>query len=78
MQAVEKLMTNCHKEAKSRKGPESTFTGFFGESSILIDYIFAQFKNIEVKETVVIEDKGPNGYYPSDHRPVMATLEFWQ
>lgn len=57
-------------------GPAGTFNGF--DTSILleyrIDYIFT--KDFQVQTYRHIEDRLPNGRYPSDHLPVLAEVAF--
>ena len=53
------------------KGPEETRTGFRDEQLKVIDHIFVRGK-VKVSEFEVVES--PQGQYPSDHRPVCATI----
>lgn len=54
--------------------PNSTFTGFDDESSLVIDFIFE--RNVQkVLLYDVVTEKRPNGRNLSDHRPVYITVD---
>ena len=58
-------------------GPVETDLGggnFLGPAKARIDFIFTS-KDIRVKDYTVIDDKRDNGHYPSDHLPIVCTLE---
>ena len=58
-------------------GPVETDLGggnFLGPAKARIDFIFTS-KDIRVKDYAVIDDKRDNGHYPSDHLPIVCTLE---
>ena len=58
-------------------GPVETDLGggnFLGPAKARIDFIFTS-KGIRVKDYTVIDDKRENGHYPSDHLPIVCTLE---
>lgn len=60
---------------KSPHGPEGTFGGFtveIDESSERIDYVFVS-EGIDVLRYGTLSDQW-NGYYPSDHLPVIAEV----
>jgi endonuclease/exonuclease/phosphatase family metal-dependent hydrolase len=54
-------------------GPAWTFHGFNPPGSITIDYIFV--KNVAAVRAFQTLDDHWNGHYPSDHLPVMATVD---
>ncbi len=60
---------------KKPYGPEGTFNGFDITKKLTdrIDYIFT--KNVKVLEHVTIDDRVDDFKYPSDHLPVMVTVE---
>ena len=61
---------------KKHYGPIGTFSGFDPEKILdnRIDYVFT--KNIDVISHIHIDDKRPDGYFVSDHLPVLVELEF--
>jgi len=58
------------------RGPEYTFTGFnvAGTEEKRIDYIF--LKGIEKVSSFSVNDENNGEFYPSDHLPVSAVLEY--
>lgn len=48
---------------------------FVGPAKGRIDFIFVS-PDIEVKDYKVVEDKRPNGHYPSDHLPIVCNIRF--
>ncbi|WP_420321629.1 endonuclease/exonuclease/phosphatase family protein [Flagellimonas sp.] len=56
-------------------GPVGTFNGFNPTEDLTqrIDYIFT--KNIQVRSFRTIDDRRKNGLYPSDHLPILITLD---
>ncbi len=56
------------------KGPEYTFTGFrvYGKPGDRIDYIY--LKNTKPVKSYIVRDESLNGFYPSDHLPVIIHL----
>jgi endonuclease/exonuclease/phosphatase family metal-dependent hydrolase len=59
----------------SAKGPEYTFTGFDASKKPgdRIDFIY--LKNTKPVKSYVVRDDSVNGFYLSDHLPVIITLE---
>lgn len=57
-------------------GPVGTFNNFDPKHALKdrIDYIL--LRNLAVKTYQAINDKRPNGLYPSDHLPVFVEVEF--
>jgi len=55
-------------------GPHSTFNGFGKELQCnkLIDHVFV--RNLKVTSYRHIDDRRPNGLWPSDHLPVLVTV----
>lgn len=62
---------HAKEKAHLQKGPEETRTGWNNEQLKTIDHIFIK-GNLVVLEYEVIE--AAQGKYPSDHRPVSATI----
>lgn len=64
------------RSAKGVYGPQSTFSGFDREliPSRMLDRILVRNLNIESYRHV--DDRRPNGLWPSDHLPVVATVSF--
>ena len=62
--------------AKKHYGPIGTFNGFDASHPLdkRIDYVFA--KDISILSHIHIDDKRVDGFFVSDHLPVLATLEF--
>jgi endonuclease/exonuclease/phosphatase family metal-dependent hydrolase len=56
-------------------GPSHTFTGFEFEYNLTIDYIFV-LNSCTVLHYAVLSDVWDNNFPPSDHRPVLADVEF--
>lgn len=69
-------LTDALKLSSKVKGPEYTYTGFKvgGIPGQRIDYIF--LKNISKVNTYTVNDTNNGEFYPSDHLPVSAELEF--
>lgn len=68
------FMKDARLSANSRLGPQSTFYGFeMGKSKgTLIDYIFLRrFRKVFIYKVL---DNNSNGFYPSDHLPVMVNI----
>nr|WP_299175181.1 endonuclease/exonuclease/phosphatase family protein [uncultured Allomuricauda sp.] len=59
----------------SAYGPVGTFNGFNPNEKLTrrIDYILT--KNLKVETFRTIDDRRKNGLYPSDHLPVLVTLD---
>jgi endonuclease/exonuclease/phosphatase family metal-dependent hydrolase len=58
-------------------GPVETDLGggnFLGPAKARIDYLFVS-KNVTVEDYLVIDDKRPNGHYPSDHLPIVCSIK---
>lgn len=66
---------DCSEAIKS--GPSATFNGFSSNKKATerIDYIFVAPQTSIVKQFAILETSR-NGFYPSDHFPVIATLYF--
>jgi len=59
---------------KEQYGPTGTFSGFNTQAPLearTIDHILV--RNLEVESYRHIDDRRPNGLWPSDHLPVLAT-----
>lgn len=72
---VELLYDSKTLSRKSPHGPEGTFGGFtveIDETSERIDYVFVS-EGIDVLRYGALSDQW-NGYYPSDHLPVIAEI----
>ena len=57
-------------------GPTNTDLGggnFLGPAQARIDYLFVS-KDVTVEDYLVIDDKRPNGHYPSDHLPIVCNI----
>ncbi|KAL0480563.1 hypothetical protein AKO1_006808 [Acrasis kona] len=72
-------LTDSKSIAKSKQGPEGTFTFFDMSGNILIDYIFIQdgfdaIRKWDVDLYHVVDDLLPCGHVPSDHRPIVINL----
>ena len=52
--------------------------GYTTLSSRVYDYIFVDHTRITVEEYRMIDNKGEDGRYPSDHLPVSATVTVYQ
>ena len=65
---------------KAFYGAEPPFTTRSKDFSGVLDYIFMWGSSLSVKHVRKIHDIGeiPNGEFPSDHLPVIATLIFSQ
>ena len=48
---------------------------FIGPAYNRIDFIFVS-PSVEVCDYAVLEDKRPNGHYPSDHLPIVCNIRF--
>lgn len=59
----------------SAYGPVGTFNGFNPNENLTarIDYILT--KNLKIEAFRTIDDRRKNGLYPSDHLPVLVTLD---
>ena len=58
-------------------GPVNTDLGggnFLGPAKARIDYLFVS-DHVRVKDYTVIDDKCENGHYPSDHLPIVCSVE---
>ncbi len=58
-------------------GPVNTDLGggnFLGPAKARIDYLFVS-DDVRVKDYTVIDDKRENGHYPSDHLPIVCSVE---
>ena len=58
-------------------GPVNTDLGggnFLGPAKARIDYLFVS-DHVRVKDYTVIDDKRENGHYPSDHLPIVCSVE---
>ena len=58
--------------ATPHQGPKMTFHGYNPSACMLIDYIFVK-GNVHVLSHATLDDM-PEGKYPSDHFPVVATV----
>ena len=52
--------------------------GYTTLSSRVYDYIFVDYSSIVVEEYRMIDNRGEDGRYPSDHLPVSATVTVYQ
>ncbi len=70
-------LVDCFLEAQKTYGPEWTFTSF-GQTPVKkrnrIDYVFARGPVTVVQYVAISEQRGD--LFPSDHLPVMVTLEW--
>jgi endonuclease/exonuclease/phosphatase family metal-dependent hydrolase len=60
--------------AEPPEGPSTTYNGFAGpKDGFLIDHVFVRGA-LEVRALRVVDDRGEDGRYLSDHFPVIASL----
>ena len=67
-----------HLSATAPQGCTDTDLGggnFIGPAHNRIDFIFIS-PSVEVQDYAVLEDKRPNGHYPSDHLPIVCNIRF--
>lgn len=77
IQSLTKELKDSYVESKKNHiGPVGTFNGFDSALPLdnRIDYIFIQ--NLSVETHIHINDKRPDGYFISDHLPVLTSLQF--
>lgn len=67
-----------HLSASAPQGCTDTNLGggnFIGPAHNRIDFIFVS-PSVEVLDYAVLEDKRPNGHFPSDHLPIVCNIKF--
>nr|MDA3928185.1 endonuclease/exonuclease/phosphatase family protein [Prolixibacteraceae bacterium] len=78
IQSIKKQMKDAFDVSqKQHYGPTGTFNGFDPNNKLdtRIDYIFVQ--NIKVNSIIHIDDKRDDGFFISDHLPVLCKLQLY-
>ena len=75
MQLLSAQLTDTYEAAAAPYGPVGTFNGFDTEAEVTrrIDYILS--RNLQPLRHRIIDDRRKNNRYPSDHFPVLVTMD---